>query len=531
MLTRRSLSITLACFSLLLVPFTAYGQDDFLPPGSADSSGQETSRSTQGKEDDALALLRTIDPEAAKRYDEAVEMFHSDTPDYEAVIEKLNTLLTQPTSLPKSHYYRALSFAKLEEYDLALEAIGRAITLDQNNADFHIERGIILLELSKNFEATFDFQRAIALKPSSALALRLRGKAMLRNALEGQRLGEPTELAIESAIDSITRSIENEPTAEAYFDRGTAFLEQRDFEMAKIDLQKALDLEVTEPRYHEKLAFVYLLTAQQLVELSPSSEEAIAAEYRLGIASLGEVIKNFPTDPKAEKDLPPLEVLYATRAQSSIELALYSPKESQPELFESAISDCQKAFDLEPEFIPALYQKAIAQRLTEKPEHAIETLNHLLELSPDHGLARIRRGILRFHNGQLELAQNDFDLAQTSGDPRAYFWSGLVFATQENYSEAIRVYSESLKDNSQFHYARLNRGFAFLHDQQYERAIDDFNLYLSESGQEASPYYYRGYAHEQLGQTELAIASYRQALVLDPEYLAAQERLNELLDH
>ena len=68
---------------------------------------------------------------------------------------------------------------------------------------------------------------------------------------------------------------------------------------------------------------------------------------------------------------------YFNRAQ-----VILADKESDNEKLKSALKDFDKAIELDPKFIDALYYKAVVQKKLEDYKDAIETLDKVLAIDP-----------------------------------------------------------------------------------------------------------------------------------------------------
>ena len=73
-----------------------------------------------------------------------------------------------------------------------------------------------------------------------------------------------------------------------------------------------------------------------------------------------------------------------------------------------------------------------------------------------------------------------------------------------------------------------NRGYAYGHKGDYDRAIADFSKALELNPKDAHLYHNRGAAYEDKGDHDRAIADYRRALQFDPSIEASKEGLKRL---
>ncbi|MEQ8848283.1 tetratricopeptide repeat protein [Botrimarina sp.] len=134
---------------------------------------------------------------------------------------------------PRSNLWKGMSYAKNGEYREAIRAYGESIAVSDRYTPAYVNRGLAHLSLGNYQKAIDDFNEAIRLNPTDAANYYRRGRAQ---ALLGER---------EKAIRSFTNAIEFDP----------------------------------------ELRPAYSAAAE---ELAADGQEALAAEYRSRLATLGE---------------------------------------------------------------------------------------------------------------------------------------------------------------------------------------------------------------------------------------------------
>ena len=128
----------------------------------------------------------------------------------EAIYEDI--LKTQPKHVQLLHLLGVIAF-QTQNYQRAVDLIGKAIEINPNNADFYSNRGIALKELKRLDEAVASYDRAIRIKPDFAEAHNNRGNA----------LTELRQLA--AAVESYDRAISIKPDhAKAHYYKSSALL-------------------------------------------------------------------------------------------------------------------------------------------------------------------------------------------------------------------------------------------------------------------------------------------------------------------
>ena len=159
-------------------------------------------------------------------------------------------------------------------------------------------------------------------------------------------------------------------------------------------------------------------------------------------------------------------------------------------------------------------------------EEAISDYNRAIELNQNDAAAYYNRGTARYHLGQYETAINDFDQAThiNPNDARTYNNRGLANDNLGQYEEAIADFSKAIDldpDNERFY---CNRGLANDNLGQYEEAIANFSKAIDLDPDNEHFYHYRGFAKFHLAELEaanVATMNYDEAH-LEPDYALKQ---------
>ncbi len=96
-----------------------------------------------------------------------------------------------------------------------------------------------------------------------------------------------------------------------------------------------------------------------------------------------------------------------------------------------------------------------------------------------------------------------------------------AFFAQQNYTEAIRLYTCAILGNPDYAPAYTNRGYAFYVQRADPEALADYNRALELDPVSAVAYNYRGMLYTTQGNFGLAIGDFTVAVTLVPEYAAA----------
>lgn len=106
---------------------------------------------------------------------------------------------------------------------------------------------------------------------------------------------------------------------------------------------------------------------------------------------------------------------------------------------------------------------------------------------------------------------------------------GILLAAHESYQDALNDYNKAMALKPELPEPYVGRGNLWFLAGRFDTAINDYNKALDLMlGRSHLALFNRGLAHEKAGNSQQAIADYRQALALQPEFKLAQEKLAKL---
>jgi tetratricopeptide (TPR) repeat protein len=139
-------------------------------------------------------------------------------------------------------------------------------------------------------------------------------------------------------------------------------------------------------------------------------------------------------------------------------------------------------------------------------------------------------GVTSFHNGELELARDQF-LEATSldeGFAECYNNLGLVYTELGEDERATEAFSTAVKINPDLHAAYNNLGYVFYKQGSYDQAIEMYNEALGRNASNSSAYTNLGNACYKQGKVDEARSAWEKALELDPSNRRADLALKRL---
>ncbi|MBX3743805.1 MAG: tetratricopeptide repeat protein [Verrucomicrobiae bacterium] len=195
------------------------------------------------------------------------------------------------------------------------------------------------------------------------------------------------------------------------------------------------------------------------------------------------------------------------RHQAELALALAGPSPDvlldQAQRFQSvrahtlATEFLERAAAAHPEAAPVRFQLALALLASGRDADALNDLQDVVRLDPNHAEAHTRLG--------------------------------AILAAQERYGDAERHFAEVVRLAPHSDVALNNLGLAMARQGRFEDAIVAYRQALAANPRSVAAHVHYGLALEGLGQTRDAIEHFRTALRLDPSHSEAATRLKTLL--
>jgi tetratricopeptide (TPR) repeat protein len=134
-------------------------------------------------------------------------------------------------------------------------------------------------------------------------------------------------------------------------------------------------------------------------------------------------------------------------------------------------------------------------------------------------------------NRQIALEDSLAEVGEHAEDPYAWFNLGTNLAYFERYGEAAQAFDTSLQIGLPWRFTRYQFGpyIAYFHQGRFEDVLElaDATLFRTQKAEESL--LWRGWARFRLGQVDLALQDFRQALAVNPNYLDAQYAVDYVL--
>jgi protein O-mannosyl-transferase len=120
-----------------------------------------------------------------------------------------------------------------------------------------------------------------------------------------------------------------------------------------------------------------------------------------------------------------------------------------------------------------------------------------------------------------ELTLWDNVISQYKNVPYAYYNRGFFFVNEKKYDRALEDFNKAIELKPNYTDAYLNRGFVFMDEKRYDRALEDFNKAIELKPNYAKAYYNRGNVFWDEKKYDRAIEDYSKAIELNPNYSEA----------
>lgn len=388
---------------------------------------------------------------------------------------------------------QGIKYLQGQEYEKARSALEEAKKIDANDPKIHLQLALAYNKLKLFPQEIKSYQEAVRLEPGNADAHYSLGLAYLRSNNKNAALAQSDALVkIKPELAIKLRDIISPPNpAKKYLAEGIQYLEARDFDKARIALEKSLSHDPKDAETNYRLGLVYahlgrndeaVSKYKQAINIKPEA----AAYLNMGLAysklgqhqqSLEAMKKAIELNPKyalahynlgatyislgkkelAQKEidaLKGLDVALAAKLEGEVnlggagkngkDLLVKGMAQLNAKDYEKAMATLEEAVRLDSQ-IPAVHiNLALAYRNLKQPEKAINSLKEAIRLKPDEAIA---------HNNL-----------------------GVVYLGMEKPQEAAEALKEAIRlkpDNASAHF---NLGCSYLKMGKKEEALQEQSL-------------------------------------------------------
>ncbi|MFH1875669.1 MAG: tetratricopeptide repeat protein [Candidatus Omnitrophota bacterium] len=173
-----------------------------------------------------------------------------------------------------------------------------------------------------------------------------------------------------------------------------------------------------------------------------------------------------------------------------------------------------------PTSIPVDSARQIQELIKQRDYAGAEKLcTDILTTSPENNEIRYLRGMLNQKLGNSEKAIEDYDFLVSSGnaDGKIFNNLGVIYAQQEKYTDAAKLFSKAVHANPQGVEFRNNLAEVLLEMKEYGRAIEEYTMLLSLEPDNTRALYNLGVAYKNIGDDAKAKEQWERVLAAHPE--------------
>ena len=205
---------------------------------------------------------------------------------------------------------------------------------------------------------------------------------------------------------------------------------------------------------------------------------------------------------------------------------------AQLKRFQEQLSSCNRAVELDPDFVEALNCKGLALDALGDNQQALTFFEQAVTLERDFYQAWNNQGEVLMELSRPQEALEAFDTAKLYNPEYLFAWNnrGNALFQLERYAEAIAAYEEAIELDPDYPYSWNGRGNARRRLGRYDQAIADYAKAISLKSDFYEAWYNQGLTFLAMGEEAEALNAFDQAVKIKPDYQAAINRRAQLRD-
>ncbi len=305
------------------------------------------------------------------------------------------------------------------------------------------------------------------------------------------------ELQGDPQLTQLTTQLEKDPNNDTLFYlRAATYYKLDAYDEAMADLERAMRLDSMQPMYYHLLADVLL-------------DYARPNDSRRAIDVLKLAAQRFPNR------IPTLLKLS--------EFQLIVRKHGD------ALATLDKVLQRDPQNAEAFYMAGRVALDKGDTTNAIASLQKSVKIDADNADAWFFLGrIFSLRSNPVALQYFDNALRVDSTYLEAQEFKGVFYKRTGQFDKAFNIYRDLLLRDPDYANAYFDMGAIYLELDSFSKAYENFNIATKVDPIFVKAYYYRGVASEKMGNREAALADYKQASGMSPEYQEAKDAKERL---
>lgn len=385
---------------------------------------------------------------------------------------------------------RAEQEVKRKNYDEAIRQFRQILEIDPDCGE---ARSGIRMAAIKKFEKRYPSaaERGLLNFPASlclGLAKLFKAKSWTINLCEDALRRDPKNPKLNHKLGHALLELGHAKSAEAAFRTVTEF-DQKDAESLKIlgklyadrkELQKAIEC------------------YERALKINPRDQEA--GKMRKNLAAEGAIQQGGYEQARSSRELAKSDrqMKEAERAQKIVRTS---------DDMAEAVAECERELAASPDDQKLLLRLGALHQQSESWDRALETLQKLLKLAPEHAEAEDRLGDVRMRRFELQIAEAEVDVkaGEDGADDR------LRRLRREAQGFQLAEFQRRVRHNPTDMGLRFKLGRALFKEGQIDDAIQHFQLAVKDPKHKVPTLQALGRAFAQKGLTDLAIKQFNEA--------------------
>ena len=113
-------------------------------------------------------------------------------------------------------------------------------------------------------------------------------------------------------------------------------------------------------------------------------------------------------------------------------------------------------------------------------------------------------------------------------DANCAFIIGVYYARKHDMNNALKYFDECIANSYTYMEAYIEKGLLYFDAQQYDKALQVFQMASTVNNLYADAYYYQARCYEMMNKKDSAVTFFKQSLQIDPTMKEAREHLKQL---
>ncbi len=165
-----------------------------------------------------------------------------------------------------------------------------------------------------------------------------------------------------------------------------------------------------------------------------------------------------------------------------------------------------------------LYNDSLDAYKSGEYQTALSYLNDILNEDENNFEALVLRSKVYLKLNNTELAEEDINKALSlDEDYESHFIKGKIDFDKGNYQQALSHFSKSIELNKRFTEGYLNRAYTFYKINDFENALNDYELAYQLDPNSSAPLVNMGFIFGLIGENDLAIEYYSKGILVNPK--------------